>query len=211
MLKYYNNRQLSDKLMINLAKWKRWSREFLPPDPLGGMQSGYARQYHPDQAFIVGLGGHLVAELKFSIPEVRQNLKDLHPWLKNNGFFFSAKGNRSQANDTPAVVKYYLIIIERLADTGFRYTVQGIISKKTAGYDNIPVVEARYTETIIKPGGQLVDTMGPVSAKLMNISRFLAGFVQSLNLDPVHYGAMGQVPLEPPESPGYGQPRYRDH
>ena len=68
MIKFFTNRELSDKLGIKLAKWKRWSREFLPPDPLGGMQSGYARQYNPDQAFTVFLGGHLVADLKFSIP-----------------------------------------------------------------------------------------------------------------------------------------------
>ncbi|MBW2491912.1 MAG: hypothetical protein JRE65_12275, partial [Deltaproteobacteria bacterium] len=53
MIKFFTNRELSDSLDIKLTKWKRWSREFLPPDPLGGMQSGYARQYHPDQAFTV--------------------------------------------------------------------------------------------------------------------------------------------------------------
>jgi hypothetical protein len=45
MIHYYTNREISQKLEINLARWKRWSRSFLPPDPLGGMQSGYARQY----------------------------------------------------------------------------------------------------------------------------------------------------------------------
>ena len=58
MINYYTNRELSSLLNINLAKWKRWSREFLPPDPLGGKQSGYARQYHADQAFTLFLGGH---------------------------------------------------------------------------------------------------------------------------------------------------------
>ena len=33
-MKYYTNRELSRLFDINLATWKRWSREFLPPDPL---------------------------------------------------------------------------------------------------------------------------------------------------------------------------------
>ena len=82
MIKFYINRELSAKLAIRLSKWKRWSREFLPPDPLGGLQSGYARQYTIDQAFIVFLGGHLVADLHFSIPESRQIVEDLGPWIK---------------------------------------------------------------------------------------------------------------------------------
>ena len=45
MIRFYLNRELSDRLGIRLSRWKRWSREFLPPDPLGGLQSGFARQY----------------------------------------------------------------------------------------------------------------------------------------------------------------------
>ena len=52
MIKFYTNRELSEKLSIGLSKWKRWSREFLPPDPLGGLQSGYARQYTQDPEFL---------------------------------------------------------------------------------------------------------------------------------------------------------------
>ena len=37
----------------------------MPPDPLGGMQSGYARQYTVDDAFIVYLAGHLVNQMHF--------------------------------------------------------------------------------------------------------------------------------------------------
>jgi hypothetical protein len=84
MIKFYLNRELSEKLDIRLSKWKRWSREFLPPDPLGGMQSGYARQYTIDQAFTVFLGGHLVADLHFSIPEAKQIGKELSPWINRH-------------------------------------------------------------------------------------------------------------------------------
>ena len=60
MLRFFSNRELSAGLSIPLARWKRWSREFLSPDPLGGMQSGYARQYNLNSALKILLGGHLV-------------------------------------------------------------------------------------------------------------------------------------------------------
>jgi hypothetical protein len=84
---YLNSKYLSKALGINLSKWKRWSREFLDPDPLGGYQSGYPRQFSTKDAFRVYLGGYLVADLKFSIPETRQILSDLHVWLKKKRMY----------------------------------------------------------------------------------------------------------------------------
>ena len=87
MIRYYNNRELSCCLGINHARWKRWTREFLSPDPLGGLQSGYARQFSMREAFLVALGGHLVGFLKFSIHQAKIILADLEPWLDANGYF----------------------------------------------------------------------------------------------------------------------------
>ena len=87
MIRYYNNRELSYSFDINLARWKRWTREFLQPDPLGGLQSGYARQFSMREAFLVALGGHLVGFLKFSVHQAKIILADLEPWLENNGYF----------------------------------------------------------------------------------------------------------------------------
>ena len=84
---YFKSKYLSDKLDINLAKWKRWSREFLDPDPLGGYQSGVARQFSFKDAFRVFLGGHLVGVLNFTIPQARQILIDLNRWLKKNRLY----------------------------------------------------------------------------------------------------------------------------
>ena len=84
---YFNSKYLSKMLDIKPAKWKRWAREFLDADPLGGYQSGYARQFSYKDAFLVFLGGHLVSEQKFSIPDARQILHDLDGWLKNNGLY----------------------------------------------------------------------------------------------------------------------------
>ena len=84
MLKFYSNRQLSSFLDIPLSRWKRWSREFLPPDPLGGLQSGFARQFSIRDAFVVYLAGYLVSNLGYTIPEARIILHDLNGWLKKN-------------------------------------------------------------------------------------------------------------------------------
>jgi hypothetical protein len=83
----YTNQQLSDIFQINLAKWKRWSREFLPPDPIAGMQCGVAREYNEQEAFIVYLGGYLVSNLKFSIPETKVLLRELNGFLMIMGFY----------------------------------------------------------------------------------------------------------------------------
>ena len=80
------NRDASEKLGVKLAKWKRWSREFLPPDPGAGMQAGYAREYGMDECFTVYLGGHLVSKLKFSVPDSKRILEALIPWMKEKGF-----------------------------------------------------------------------------------------------------------------------------
>ena len=87
MIRYYTNRELAQKLEVNLARWKRWSRAFLAPDPLGGMQSGYARQYLFRDLFNVFLGGFLLGHLKLSVPESQRVLTDISPWLEQNGYY----------------------------------------------------------------------------------------------------------------------------
>lgn len=97
---YFNSRYLSEKLNVNLAKWKRWSREFLPPDPLGGLQSGYARQFNHREAFKIYLGGILVSMLRFSIPETRKILQHLDQTLEKQGVYtLNPKSSPSSARD----------------------------------------------------------------------------------------------------------------
>lgn len=99
MLRYHSSRELSHLFQIPLNRWKRWSREFLPPDPLGGRQSGYARQFSTREAFIVYLGGFLVAGLGFSIPQARQIIKDLNGWLKKivfDGHLFARRQGNTE-------------------------------------------------------------------------------------------------------------------
>jgi len=192
LIKYYTNRELAQKLEINLAKWKRWSREFLPPDPLGGMQSGYARQYSPDDAFTVLLGGHLVAALKFTIPEAKKILADLHQWLRDKGFSYDIKGNGVAGSNIDILIKRYLILIRHPKDSfqkdfEFHYTVRGIISNKPVHYQGFEIMEELYAESAIGLQGSKPVDPDTETVKTLNITGVLKTFAAYLDLDRVHY------------------------
>ena len=154
MIKFYTNRELSQKLEINLARWKRWSREFLPPDPLGGIQSGYARQYSIDSAFTVYLGGYLVGELKCTISEAKKILEELKSWLKEKDFYLNTENAGKSKNKEKDLVKEYIIFILRRNElkTGsvkFSYRIRGIISNIPVKYKACNVKQERYMEECI--------------------------------------------------------------
>ena len=117
---YLNSKYLSKSLGINLAKWKRWSREFLDPDPLGGFQSGYARQFSNKEAFRVFLGGYLVGELKFTISQARQILSDLHAWLTQHHLYALPVKNLKLRSES------HHIYIYGLGDGKFGYAIRSM-------------------------------------------------------------------------------------
>ena len=134
MIRYFTNRELAQKLEVNLARWKRWSRSFLPPDPLGGMQSGYARQYLFKDLFKVYLGGFLLNHLKLSVPESQQVLVDISPWLEENGFY--DWNNSNGVGKTGGGTKHTQAIYfcpeteaDALAASGFRYMIRETIER----------------------------------------------------------------------------------
>jgi len=186
MIKFYSNRELSQKLEINLARFKRWSREFLPPDPLGGMQSGYARQYSIDNAFTVYLGGHLVGELKYTISEAKKILEDLKKWLKENDFYINTKNGGKTGNDAKGLVKEYIIFILRENDLknssgSFSYRIRGIISNIPANYNEYRVREERYIEEYIRLNGHENKTQDMEIATMLNITEVHRYFKICLN------------------------------
>lgn len=149
MIYYYTNREISTKLKINLARWKRWSRCFLPPDPLGGMQSGYARQYVFKDIFIAYLGGHLLSHLKRSVPECLKILNDLSPWLKKNGFLELKSSINKEGAETVDRLGGYRIYFYPLTPagmnngSGFGYLIRKTISVENAGW-----LTGRISETV---------------------------------------------------------------
>ena len=188
MIKFYSNRELSQKLKINLARFKRWSREFLPPDPLGGMQSGYARQYSIDNAFTVYLGGHLVGELKFTIPEAKKILKDLKKWLNENDFYINTVNGGKTENDEKDLVKEYIIFILRENDLknssgSFSYRIRGIISNIPVNYTEYRVREERYIEEYVPNDKRNKIDNDIESEKMLKITKIHRYFKICLNQD----------------------------
>jgi len=186
MLKFYNNRELARNFQINLAKWKRWSREFLPPDPLGGMQSGYARQYHPDQVFTVYLGGYLVAHLKFTIPETKKVLTDLQKWLYANGFCFNGgKADCKIKLNERSGKEYRLFIIRPQSDDhlngNIQYRIQEIISTHSVQCEGRSIIQEQSVD-IFYNDTKISDSPAE-SAVMINITNFLKGFVKKLGQD----------------------------
>lgn len=145
----YNSRQVARRLGVNLARWKRWSREFLPPDPLAGRQSGYARQYYLDDAFQVFLGGHLVSHLHFSVPRARQVLGDLTPWMRREGLRFDLRGRIGNGTRSLSDPQLCLIrIYER--NEGLSYRVRRRLDRRRVGEEGDATVwEERWCEAVI--------------------------------------------------------------
>jgi len=185
MIKFYNNQELSQKLNIKLSRWKRWSREFLPPDPLGGLQSGYARQYNPDQAFTVFLGGYLVGELKFAIPEARLILHDWHDWLVAHKYYSDYTGSAPSTTENSVTVQYYQIAICRTADantgeTGFFYFIQTVIADECINAHGNRIHQKRFIQSSINSGENAVRLNEVASYRVLNISLLRNRFLNSL-------------------------------
>jgi len=191
MIKYYTNRELSDKFCINLAKLKRWSREFLTPDPLGGMQSGYPRQYTTDDAFILFLSGHLVGGLNISIPFTKQIIKDLKDWFDRNGFMFNPTSGSCAGHGIENLISEQIItIFPGKNDNAFNYHIRGVITKRPVNHHGFDVIEERYVETWISPNNDTLTDYEMRGVKIVFITKVLGDFVKKLDIDAGCYRAL---------------------
>lgn len=186
MIKFYTNKELSQAFRINLAKWKRWSREFLPPDPLGGLQSGYARQYNLNDALRVFLGGHLVGNLKYTIPDARQILNDLHQWLVDQKFYFDFSGstNPKMQASRHLVQNYHIAIINQALSggrvSGFSYWIKAILSIETVDSGDGQIRQERIQESSIGPFEDVPALSAVESYCVLNISVLHRNFLNCL-------------------------------
>lgn len=187
-IRLYTNRELSEKLGIKLAKWKRWSREFLPPDPLGGMQSGYARHYYFSDAFEVMLGGHLVRDLHFGVPEARRIIEDLKNWMSEKGFYQQEEKEAGEITDIEKTVRKYIIFIRRLDSLKdkrphFSYRIKGILSDQVIQDAGETIKEERYSETIIQPAKKECGHSGTIPERILHVTSLYRDFVEKLRSD----------------------------
>jgi hypothetical protein len=188
MLRYYASRELSQRLQIPLNRWKRWAREFLPPDPLGGLQSGYARQFSVREAFVVYLGGFLVSGLGFAMPQARQIIKDLNVWMKRNVFethLFGRRGGAAVGANNH--VRYEIQILVQVAAAGraggkLAYRIRKIGSPRRVADGHPPQWTESYTETILKNLPDLQEGGYPPVRCLLDITALTDRFASLLKL-----------------------------
>ena len=185
MIKFYTNKELSQAFQINLAKWKRWSREFLPPDPLGGLQSGYARQYNLNEAFRLFLGGHLVGHLKYTIPDSRQILEDLHQWLVDHEFYFDFSDSADpKQSSNHAFQNYRIAIVNRETaagrEAGFSYWVKATLSVESVDLGDGQVRREWVQETSINPSEDRPPLSAAGSYGVLNIDVLRRNFLNCL-------------------------------
>lgn len=187
MIHYYTNRELSEKLEINLARWKRWSRSFLPPDPLGGMQSGYARQYAFKDLLKVFMGGHLMSHLKLSVQDSRQVIEDLSPWLKKEGFFDlnGLPGPESQKVEPAQPYRIYFCPLPQVGlknGSGFGYLIRQSVSVETDGSAPGHRITERVAETLIHSGAPDGRTfLEDPNVRIINLTALVDALVDKLH------------------------------
>jgi len=193
MIRFYLNRELAEGLGYRLSRWKRWSRDFLPPDPLGGLQSGFARQYHLSEAFQVYLGGHLVADLKFSVAEAQIILKDLSSWISNH-YFPNTTSNGIETS--PANADTYRIHIFLSPEAGHRepdrrYAVRKQMAFKADGQRGAWIVSEQYMEKWLEKGecldlpAEARQGMHWMNSRTLYISELYRTFSQKLERIPL--------------------------
>jgi hypothetical protein len=187
MIHYYTNRELSDKLEINLARWKRWSRSFLPPDPLGGMQSGYARQYAFKDLLKVFMGGYLLSHLKLSVQESRQVMDDLSPWLKKAGFFDlnGFNGGKSEKAGKSGPFRIYFCPLTPSGTTiasGFGYLIRRSVCRRSDAAAGGRRVTETFEETLIQsdaPDGRTF--LEDPNVRIINLTAMVDTLVEKLD------------------------------
>lgn len=170
---YFDSKYLSKSLNINAARWKRWAREFLPPDPLGGYQSGFARQFSHKDAFRVFLGGYLVSVLRFTIPEARKVLIDLDSWMKRQGLYSLPGDLRNGAFKADHVYIYDIGVGE------FAYAVRTIAAQPQADTDGN--WSEQYVLKTVGASEDLLNQKGTPHARVVLIRELHRRFLDAVN------------------------------
>ena len=188
MIRFYLNRELAQRLGFKLSRWKRWSREFLPPDPLGGLQSGFARQYTEAEAFRVYLGGQLVSNQKFSIPETKIILEDLKEWVATQYFSYALAEKRSaiQAHAREYRIFIFMNRVSTQTLPSPCYLLRRLIDEEKTSGRGSGVITERYIQNwlklgdVISKGGVPDEVPDLLAARILYITKVYQMFSEHL-------------------------------
>ena len=126
-----------------------------------------------------------MGDLKFSVPETKQILVDLHQWLVDHGFYFyGSNTSESDKNRTSEINHYQLIIsnraLRRDKDRGLSYWSRGIISVDSVNLNDDLVLREHFCESSIGPKESESPRMNAESYRVLNISVFRTNFLNQL-------------------------------
>lgn len=122
---------ISKNLNFPHGKAKRYTREFLDPDPSATLQSGHARSLDTSEVYTIFLAYHLVSKHKFSIPETKKIMRDLKSWLVKRNLFPGAEG--SAESEKPKVRSWKITIQRTDKFCQFNYMAEGLIQQEPHG------------------------------------------------------------------------------
>jgi hypothetical protein len=154
---------------------------------LGGLQSGFARQYNLRDAFTVFLGGHMVADLSFPVPETRAYLKQLGPWLRRHlpPLLEHSSIGQVESGEVSRFPRYHLMIIPARDLSGRRAEpccrIRRILSRECLDAGG-GLWRMEYEDQWLgKPGEDGTD---PLTEKVVRLSALIELFGRSINRGP---------------------------
>ena len=140
--------EFSKLLDIQHTKAKRYTREFLGPDPAVTIQSGHARILSLQETYFVYLGSHLVSDHNFTVHESKIIIESIKPYLIEWGLFPNDDGKFQKK--TSEVKSWKVSIFRTNKPFFFAYLAEGVISIDNTGemtigdYHNIPVQTKKF-------------------------------------------------------------------
>jgi hypothetical protein len=146
--------EFSKLLGIQHTKAKRYTREFLGPNPAATIQSGHARILTLQETYFVYLGAHLLSDHNFTVHESKIILDSLKPQLTEWGLF---PGDDDSFKETSSEIKSWTILIHRTDKPfGFAYLAEGLVSLDNeesmaiGTYKNIAVQTKKFVHIAIE-------------------------------------------------------------
>jgi len=118
-------RDLAERFNVPLDTAKRWSREFLPPDPTAGRGAGIARMFSADECVILFLAAYLLRNEGYGTVDTQQILEDLTPWLLAKRLLPSRTGPKGLKGQF-----WELFIQKKKEEAFFRYDAKHILEKE---------------------------------------------------------------------------------
>jgi len=120
------NTIMAEKLDIPLTKIRRWTKEFLPPDPMATRRSGYTRNFSDNDGFMVYVSGYLVSNLDFSFASARDIMKELSSWIYKIGLLPDIPSSAKKSGIDRKIQDYEVSFFPLEKNVGWSYYIIGV-------------------------------------------------------------------------------------